>query len=114
MFIGTTTDTTESKRAQEALRAVRSELERITRLTALAQMAASIAHEINQPLASIVSGGNAGLYWLAKTQQNLKLSKRWRASSRKSAFDGRGHAFRCVPTAASRVRNSWLGARPRA
>jgi PAS domain S-box-containing protein len=71
MFIGTTIDITESKRAQDALRATQSELDRVTRLTAVAQMAASIAHEINQPLAAIVSCGSASLRWLAKTPPDL-------------------------------------------
>jgi len=40
-------------------------------LTAAGQMAASIAHEINQPLASIALGCSASLRWLAKTPPNL-------------------------------------------
>src|SRR6266487_952211 len=39
-------------------------------------------------------------------------SKRWRASSRRFAPVGRGRAFCCAPTAASRGKTSWLGARP--
>jgi PAS domain S-box-containing protein len=66
-----TIDITETRRAQDALRATESELARITRLTAVAQMTASIAHEINQPLASIVAGGNASLRWLARTPPDL-------------------------------------------
>jgi C4-dicarboxylate-specific signal transduction histidine kinase len=38
-------------------------------------MAASIAHEINQPLASIVTNGNAGLRWLARTEPNLEEAR---------------------------------------
>ena len=38
-----------------------------TLLTTMGQMAASIAHELNQPLAAIVTNGNAGLRWLANT-----------------------------------------------
>ena len=43
---------------------MQSELARVTRLTTMGEMAASIAHEINQPLAAIVTNGNAGLRWL--------------------------------------------------
>ena len=72
ILLGSTIDITETKRAQDALRATESELARITKLTAAAQMAASIAHEINQPLASIVAGGNAGIRWLARTPPDLE------------------------------------------
>jgi len=71
ILVGSTIDITETRRAQDALRATELELSRITRLTAVAQMAASIAHEINQPLASIVAGGNAGLRWLVKSPPDL-------------------------------------------
>jgi signal transduction histidine kinase len=43
----------------------RAEFARVARLTAVGEMAASIAHEVNQPLAAIVTSGNAGLRWLA-------------------------------------------------
>ncbi len=71
MFIGTMIDITENKRAEEKLRATQTELARMTSLTAAGQMAASIAHEINQPLASIALGCSASLRWLAKTPPNL-------------------------------------------
>jgi C4-dicarboxylate-specific signal transduction histidine kinase len=38
-------------------------------------MAASIAHEINQPLASIVTNGNAGLRWLDRADPNLEEAR---------------------------------------
>ena len=38
-------------------------------------MTASIAHEINQPLASIVMNGNAGLRWLARSKPNLEEAR---------------------------------------
>ena len=44
--------------------AERTEFARVTRVTAMGEMAASIAHEVNQPLAAIVSSGHAGLRWL--------------------------------------------------
>jgi len=71
MFIGTMIDITQNKRAEEKLRATQTELARVTSLTAAGQMAASIAHEINQPLASIALGCSASLRWLAKTPPNL-------------------------------------------
>ena len=53
------------KRSEAALLATQSELARVTGLTAVGQVAASIAHEINQPLMAIVTAGSACLRWLA-------------------------------------------------
>lgn len=51
---------------RNALRFARVELARVTQMMALGEMAASIAHEINQPLAAIAANGNAGLRWLTR------------------------------------------------
>jgi PAS domain S-box-containing protein len=72
MFIVTMIDITEAKRTQDNLRAVQSELTRVAQLTTIGQMAASIAHEINQPLASITLGGEASLRFLARTPPDLE------------------------------------------
>ena len=50
--------------------AMQAELARVARLTTVGQMAASIAHEINQPLAAVVNNANAGLRWLNKKPPN--------------------------------------------
>jgi C4-dicarboxylate-specific signal transduction histidine kinase len=55
----------EQKRAEEALRQARAELARIHRVILLGEMAASIAHEVNQPIAAVVTSAGAGLRWLA-------------------------------------------------
>ncbi|SEC49448.1 PAS domain S-box-containing protein [Rhizobiales bacterium GAS191] len=70
-LMGTMQDITERKRARDALRAAQSELARVTRLTTVGQMAASIAHEINQPLGAIVANGNAGLRFLRSKTPDL-------------------------------------------
>jgi PAS domain S-box-containing protein len=70
-YFGSCIDITDSKRAQDALRATQSELARVTRLTTMGELAASIAHEINQPLAAIVANGNAALRWVACATPNL-------------------------------------------
>jgi PAS domain S-box-containing protein len=75
IFIGTMIDITESKRVQDSLRAAQSELARVAQLTTVGQMAASIAHEINQPLASIVLSCDASLRWLSKTPPNLEEAR---------------------------------------
>jgi PAS domain S-box-containing protein len=70
-FIGTTIDITERKRAEEALRNAQAELARVGRLTTMGELAASIAHEINQPLSAIVTNANAGLRWLNRGEPDL-------------------------------------------
>ncbi len=62
---------TERKRAEEALNQAREELARVTRVSTLGELAASIAHEINQPLAAIGADANACLHWLAADRPDL-------------------------------------------
>ncbi|MGO9359632.1 MAG: PAS domain S-box protein, partial [Xanthobacteraceae bacterium] len=57
-------DITKVKRATEALRVVQTELAHANRVAALGQLAASIAHEVNQPVTGVLSSGNAALRWL--------------------------------------------------
>ncbi len=64
-------DVTELKRAQDALLEAQEKLARITRVTALGQLAVAIAHEVNQPLAAIVTNGNFCLRQLAGGTPNL-------------------------------------------
>ena len=71
-FIGTMIDITESKGAQDKLLATQTELARVTSLTAVGQMAASMAHEIKQPLTAIVTAGSAGLRWLSDHSRTLR------------------------------------------
>jgi C4-dicarboxylate-specific signal transduction histidine kinase len=56
---------TESKRAETCVQKLQSELAHVARLTTMGELAASIAHEINQPLGSIVNNGNLCLRLLA-------------------------------------------------
>ena len=62
---------TERKRADEALREAQVELAHVTRVTTIGGLAAAIAHEINQPLAAVITNGSACLRWLAGTTPNL-------------------------------------------
>jgi C4-dicarboxylate-specific signal transduction histidine kinase len=57
--------------ARERETAERVELARVSRLTTMGEMAASIAHEVNQPLSAIVSNASAGLRWLANAAPDL-------------------------------------------
>jgi PAS domain S-box-containing protein len=55
----------ERKRAQEALQMTQAELARVSRLTTMGELAASIAHEVNQPLTAVTNNSNACLRLLA-------------------------------------------------
>src|SRR5208282_1855717 len=57
-FVGTTTDIDDQKRAEESLRQAHSDLARINRVTTMGELAASLAHEISQPLTGIVTNAN--------------------------------------------------------
>jgi C4-dicarboxylate-specific signal transduction histidine kinase len=72
-LVGAVMDVTERKQAEEALRKVQAELAHVARLTTLGELTASIAHEINQPLASVVNSANACVRWLAA--QNLEKAR---------------------------------------
>jgi PAS domain S-box-containing protein len=65
-------DITERNRTQEALQQAQAELAHVTRLTTLGELTASIAHEVNQPLAAIVTNGEACLRWLAYRPPELE------------------------------------------
>ena len=62
---------TDREAAQEGLIRARAEIARIARITTMGELAASIAHELNQPLGSIVTTGDACLRWLAAKPPNL-------------------------------------------
>ncbi len=55
----------ERNRAQEALQMTQAELARVSRLTTMGELAASIAHEVNQPLTAVTNNSNACLRLLA-------------------------------------------------
>jgi C4-dicarboxylate-specific signal transduction histidine kinase len=63
-IIGSVIDMTERRGIEESLRSAQSELAHATRLTAMGELLASIAHEIKQPLATVVINANAGIRWL--------------------------------------------------
>ena len=64
---------------------MQAELARVARLTTMGEMAASIAHEINQPLAAVVNNANAGLRWLDREPPNIEEV---RAALRRIVNDG--------------------------
>ena len=64
-------DVTDLKNAEDQLRDLRQELAQVSRRATMGAMTASIAHEINQPLAAIVTNASAGLRWLARAEPDL-------------------------------------------
>jgi PAS domain S-box-containing protein len=69
--IGAIQDVTQRRLSEEALAKLRSELAHVARITSLGVLTASIAHEINNPLAAIIANGETGLRWLARPEPNL-------------------------------------------
>jgi PAS domain S-box-containing protein len=64
-------DLSERKRSEEDLQRARAELAHVTRVMTVGELAASIAHEVTQPLAAIVTNGDACLRLLATDQPSL-------------------------------------------
>jgi two-component system sensor kinase FixL len=75
-IMGTSNDITERNRAQEALQRAQAELAHVARVVTLGELAASIAHEVKQPLAGIVTNGSACLRWLARLPPDLDEVRR--------------------------------------
>ncbi|ALL71749.1 Signal transduction histidine kinase (plasmid) [Paraburkholderia caribensis MBA4] len=70
-YVGALMDVTDRVTAQEALDRSTAELAHVTRVTMLGEMAASIAHEVTQPLAAIVTAGDAAARWLNRPRPDL-------------------------------------------
>jgi PAS domain S-box-containing protein len=71
-YVGTVMDVTERRRSEEALRKAQANLSHIARLTTVGELTASIAHEVNQPLAAVVTNANACLRWLEHEPPNFE------------------------------------------
>ncbi|KQQ38852.1 hypothetical protein ASG19_07545 [Rhizobium sp. Leaf306] len=92
-YVGTTMDITERKRVEAELqksavhlREVQAELEHVARATSMGELAASIAHEVNQPLTGIVASGGAALRWLSRPTPDVTRAM---VSLRNVVDDGR-------------------------
>lgn len=64
-------DITERQKAEQELHQVRSDLAHVTRVSTMGELTASIAHEVNQPLAAVVTNGEACLRWLRRTVPDI-------------------------------------------
>jgi C4-dicarboxylate-specific signal transduction histidine kinase len=75
----------EQKRAEEALRQAQADFARVNRVTTMAELTASLAHEVNQPIAAAVTNAHACLRWLAGDTPNLEEA---RAAAMRIVKDG--------------------------
>lgn len=85
MFVGALQDVTESMVAEEALSKARAELTHVARVTALGALTASIAHEVNQPLAGIITNAGTCLRMLDADPPNIEGA---RETARRTIRDG--------------------------
>jgi PAS domain S-box-containing protein len=81
-WCGVATDIEDRKRAEQ----LQAELAHSNRVSMMGELAASIAHEVNQPLAGVVSNGNACLRWLAADVPNVEEA---RENARRIVRDGK-------------------------
>jgi PAS domain S-box-containing protein len=71
-WYGLSIDIDDRKKAEDHLRETRAKLNRASRIAMVAELSASIAHELNQPLTSVLANAQASNRWLASTPPNLK------------------------------------------
>jgi PAS domain S-box-containing protein len=78
-------DITEQKRAEEGLRQAQADLAHFSRVTTMGELTASLAHEVNQPIAGAITNANACLRWLSDDVPNLDEA---RAAAARIVKDG--------------------------
>lgn len=74
-YIGSCIDISDRRQAERALQETHAELSRVSRLTALGEFAASIAHEVRQPLTAIIINARICLRWLSAPEPDLEEVK---------------------------------------
>jgi PAS domain S-box-containing protein len=77
-FFGTVIDITERKRAEEErerLRQAQADLAHVNRVTTMGELTASLAHEVNQPIAAAVTNANTCLRWLTRDHPDLEEAR---------------------------------------
>jgi predicted ATPase/signal transduction histidine kinase len=101
-YVGVVVDVTERRRVDEALRDTQAKLAHAGRLTTMGELAASIAHEVNQPITAMIANGNACLRWLNSERFNLARAQE---SAQRIIADGR-RAADIITGIRSMARNS--------
>jgi len=85
-YVGTIMDVTERKRAEEALRQAQADLAHVSRVTTMGELTASLAHEVNQPIAAAVTNADTCLRWLNREHPDVEEA---RAAAMRIVKDGR-------------------------
>ncbi len=81
----------EQRRTEETLQATQAELARAARITTIGELTASIAHEVNQPLAAVVANADACVAWLAREHPDLAEA----TIRRRASYPGRHSRIGC-------------------
>jgi PAS domain S-box-containing protein len=84
-FVGAVMDVSDRKRAEEALRQARADLAHVNRATTMGELTASLAHEVNQPIAAAVTNANTCLRWLTRDHPDVEEA---RAAAMRIVKDG--------------------------
>ena len=74
-MFGTVQDITERKRAEEGLRDAQMQLAHVNRVATMGQLSASIAHEVNQPVAAVLINADVALHWLSGPTPDLDQTR---------------------------------------
>jgi PAS domain S-box-containing protein len=74
-FVGSSMDITQRKLAEEALRQAQADLAHVSRVTTMGELTASLAHEVNQPIAAAVTDANTCLRWLTRDHPDLEEAR---------------------------------------
>ena len=88
-FVGTVIDITEHKQAQEEkekLRQVLEDLAHVNRVTIMGELTASLAHEVNQPIAAAVTDAKTCIRWLTRAQPDLEEAREAASRTMKDAI----------------------------
>src|SRR5216684_2874737 len=84
-FVGSSMDISASKRAEEALRQAQAGLAHVNRVTTMGELTASLAHEVNQPIAAAITNANTCLRWLTRDHPDVEEA---RAAAMRIVKDG--------------------------
>jgi len=74
-FVGAVPDITERKQAEEALRQAQADLAHVSRVTTMGELTASLAHEVNQPIAAAVTDAHACVRWLRRADPDMEEAR---------------------------------------
>jgi PAS domain S-box-containing protein len=87
-FVGAVTDVTAHKQAEEErerLRQAQADLAHVTRMTTMGELTASLAHEINQPIAAAITNSNTCLRWLTRNPPDVEEAREAASRTAKDA-----------------------------